>query len=627
MTEQTLRGLAQEMRQLIMEVVSRNGGHLASNLGVVEIAIALHRVFRSPEDTIIWDVGHQCYAHKILTGRKDGFSTLRQRGGISGFPRRDESPHDAVQTGHASTSISYGLGLLTGRQMQSKPGRVIAVVGDGALTGGLAFEGLNSAGHAGRGLIIILNDNAMSIGRNVGAMSAYLGRLTTTRFYQLFRRRFDDTVRRVPLIGNELSGSVARLKKMVKALLFPETIFADLGFDYVGPIDGHDIRALTRIFRNLRNVEGPVVVHVTTRKGKGYPFAEDDPTRFHGITPFSLVDGKVEESLTLTYTEAFSRSVMEAAEADSRIVAITAAMTDGTGLRPMAAKLPGRVFDVGIAEGHAVTYAAGLALAGMRPVVAAYSTFMQRAVDQVVHDVAFPRLPVVFAVDRAGFVSGDGETHQGLWDISLFGSVPGLAIFAPASKGEMRLGLRWALAQERPVMLRYTKAACGPEPEELAAPLEEGRGVFVRFFQSEVLLLSVGALLSEVLAASHLLNLAGISVDIYNLRFVKPIDEDYLASVLHLYRYAVMVEEGAARGGVGEHISRLLCNREERAVTFHPLAAADEFPAQGTREQMLASAGLDGPGIASFVRRLCEDRARPGKGRAAVPSRLRDAIT
>ena len=627
MTEQGLRDLAGEIRELIMQVVSRNGGHLASNLGVVELAIALHRVFRSPRDAIIWDVGHQCYAHKILTGRRDLFPTLRQRGGISGFPRSSESPHDVVQTGHASTAISYGLGLLTGRQMRQEPGRVIAVVGDGALTGGLALEGLNSAGHGRRGLIIILNDNAMSIGHNVGAMSAYLGRLTTTRLYQLFRRRFDDTVRRVPFIGSELMGSVARLKKMLKALLFPETMFADLGFDYVGPIDGHDIHALTRIFRNLRNMEGPVVVHVTTRKGKGYPLAEDDPTRFHGITPFSLVDGKVEESVTLTYTEAFSQSISAAAEGDSRIVAITAAMTDGTGLRPLAARFPGRVFDVGIAEGHAVTFAAGLALSGMRPVVAIYSTFMQRAVDQVVHDVAFPGLPVVFAVDRAGFVSGDGETHQGLLDISLFGSVPGLAMIAPANNAEVRLSLDWALSRGRPVMLRYPKAACGPDLEELAAPLEEGRGVYVRFLQSEVLLVSVGALLPEVLAAAHLLNCAGISVDIYNLRFVKPIDGDYLSSVLRLYRHAVMVEEGAARGGAGEHVSRLLSNRDERSVSFHTLAAGDEFPAQGTRDQTLAAAGLDGPGIAAFVRGLCEDEARAGRARGAIPARLRGAIT
>jgi 1-deoxy-D-xylulose-5-phosphate synthase len=457
-----------------------------------------------------------------------------------------------------------------------------------------------------------LNDNAMSIGRNVGAISAYLGRLTTTRLYQLFRRNFDSTVGRVPIIGGELMGYVVRLKKMLKALLFRETIFADLGFNYVGPIDGHDIGALTRALGNLRNVEGPVVVHVTTRKGNGFALAENDPTRFHGISPFSVVDGSVEESSRLTYTEAFSRAIMEEAQRDSRVLAVTAAMVDGTGLRPLAAKHPARVFDVGIAEDHAVTFAAGLALAGMRPVVAMYSTFVQRAVDQVIHDVALPRLPVVFAVDRAGFVPGDGETHQGLFDISLFAGVPGMTLLAPASRTELCLSFRWALSQERPVMIRYPKAVCGPELDALASPLEEGRGVFVRFLQSEVLLVSVGGILPEALEAAHILNLAGISVDIYNLRFVKPIDSDSLYSILRLYRHAVVVEEGIARGGVGEHVGRLMAERDadgQPAVSLRVRGAPDAFAATGSRGQLLAAAGLDGAGIASFVRGLCENGA------------------
>jgi 1-deoxy-D-xylulose-5-phosphate synthase len=612
LSSRKLAQLALEIRSLIVEVVSKNGGHLASNLGVVELAIALHRVFRSPRDTIIWDVGHQCYAHKILTGRRDAFPSLRTQGGLSGFPRPEESPHDAVQTGHSSTSLSYGLGLLTGRQMKGDEGRVIAVIGDGALTGGLAFAGLNNAGLARRNLIIVLNDNAMSIGRNVGALSAYLGRLTTTRLYQLFRRNFDSTVGRMPFIGGELMGYVVRFKKMLKALFFRETIFADLGFNYVGPIDGHDVRALMRILENLRHVEGPTVVHVTTRKGNGFALAENDPTRFHGISPFSVVDGSVEESSRLTYTEAFSQAIIEEAREDTRILAVTAAMVDGTGLRPFAKRHPTRVFDVGIAEDHAVTFAAGLALSGMRPVVAIYSTFMQRAVDQVIHDVAIPGLPVVFVVDRAGFVSGDGETHQGLFDMALFGGVPGMTILAPASRGEIGLSLRWALSQEKPVMIRYPKAVCGPELEALASPLEEGRGVFVRFLQSEVLLVSVGGLLPETLEAAHLLNLSGISVDIYNLRFVKPIDSESLYSVLRLYRRVVVVEEGMARGGVGEHLSQLMAQKDAGlgTVSVCVRGAPDAFAATGSREQLLASAGLDGAGIASFVRGVCE-RGRP----------------
>jgi len=607
LSEPELTRLAGEIRRLIMDVVSRNGGHLASNLGVVELTIALHRVFRSPEDAIVWDVGHQCYAHKILTGRADAFATLRMQGGVSGFPQPEESPHDVVQTGHASTAISCALGMLTGRRMRGDQGKVVAVVGDGALTGGLALAGLNNAGHAGKNLIIVLNDNAMSIGRNVGAFSSYLSRLIMSRFYQIFRRRFDTTLQRMPVFRQSVTDSVVRLKKVLKALLFKDTMFGDLGLRYVGPVDGHDIRSLTRILRSVRNADGPVVVHVATRKGKGYPLAERDPTRFHGVTPFSLMDGSVEESTRLTFSEAFARFMVETAQRDPRVVGITAAMMDGTGLRAMAQRFPDRVFDAGIAEDHAVTFSAGLALSGMRPVVAIYSTFMQRAVDQVIHDVALPRLPVVFALDRAGMVSGDGETHQGIFDVGLFAGVPGLALFAPATRGELIQGLDWALSQNGPVMVRYPKAVCGPELAELAAPLEAGRGVFARFLQSEVLLISVGALLPQVLVAAHQLNLAGISADIYNLRFIAPLDSDYLLSVLRLYRRVVVVEEASPRGGVGERVCRILQDTNMTSVEVTCLSAGEGFPGIGTRDQLLIRAGLDGPSIARRVRSLCED--------------------
>ncbi|HEY9594536.1 MAG TPA: 1-deoxy-D-xylulose-5-phosphate synthase, partial [Spirochaetia bacterium] len=560
LSEGDLDRLAAEIRRLIVQTVSRNGGHLASNLGVVELTIALHRVFHTPRDMIIWDVGHQCYTHKILTGRAAQFPTLRKRGGLSGFPRPGESPHDAMPTGHASTAISCALGVVTARQMKGNSGKVVAVVGDGALTGGLAFAGLNNAGQSKKNLVIVLNDNAMSIGRNVGAFSAYLGRLTMTRAYEAFRRQFDTTVVRLPF-GRELKAAVDRAKKVFKAMLFRQTIFSDLGFRYVGPVDGHNIRSLTRILRAVRAVQGPVVVHVVTRKGKGYTLAENDPTRFHGISPFSLIDGSVEESARLTYSEAFSRAMRQLAEEDESVVGVTAAMADGTGLKALATEHPSRVFDVGIAEDHAVTFAAGLALAGMKPVVALYSTFLQRAVDQVIHDVALPGLPVVIAVDRAGFVPGDGETHQGIFDVSLFSPVPGLTILAPASRGELAVCLRWAVASGRPVMIRYPKAVCGPELPELSGPVEEGRGGFVRFLQSEALIVSVGGLLPQCLEAAHLLNLEGISTDIYNMRFIKPIDEEYLLSVLRLYRFVVLVEEAASRGGVGDQVGRLVAAR------------------------------------------------------------------
>ena len=595
--------LAGEIRERIISVVSRNGGHLASNLGVVELAIALHRVFRSPTDAIIWDVGHQCYAHKLLTGRRDAFDTLRTSGGISGFPRRSESPHDAVETGHASTAISYGLGLAVGRELQGGEGRVVAVVGDGALTGGLALAGLNHAGHLAKNLIIVLNDNAMSIGRNVGALSAYLGRLTTSRLYQLFRREFDQAVLRLPVIGGEITRYIFRLKKALKAILFTETLFADLGFEYAGPIDGHDIPALERVLANARRLDRPVVVHVRTRKGRGYRFAEDDPTRFHGVSAFSLLDGVIEESARPSYSEVFSGVITRIAREDPRVVGVTAAMAEGTGLAALGREHPSRLFDVGIAEDHAVTFAAGLALAGMRPVVAIYSTFLQRAIDQVVHDVALPARPVVLAVDRAGLVSGDGETHQGVFDLAMLRAVPNLAVLAPAGPAEMEAAFRWAFAEGRPTAIRYPRAACVPESAELAAPFESGRGVFARFHQGEALIVAVGAMLIEGLRAAHRLALRGIAVDVYNLRFVSPLDGDYLASVLSLYGAAVVVEEGSQRGGVGEAVARLAAEHG-LGVPLRCLGVPDRFFPQASRGELLMRCGLDAASIAHEVESL-----------------------
>jgi len=603
--------LAREIRERIISVVSANGGHLASNLGVVELAIALHRVFRSPTDTIVWDVGHQCYAHKLLTGRREAFATLRTAGGISGFPKPSESLHDAVETGHASTAISYGLGLAAGRDMRGTGGRVVAVVGDGALSGGLALAGLNQAGHLAKNLVIVLNDNAMSISRNVGAISAYLGRLTTSRLYQAFRREFDRAVLRLPVIGGELTRYVTRLKKALKAILFTETLFADLGFEYAGPIDGHDIPALERVLANARRLDRPVVVHVRTRKGRGYRFAEDDPTRFHGISPFSVVDGMVEESARQSYTEVFADCITRIAREDSRVTGVTAAMAEGTGLARMRREFPSRVFDVGIAEDHAVTFAAGLALAGLRPVVAVYSTFLQRAVDQIVHDVAIPRRPVVFAVDRAGLVSGDGETHQGVFDLAMLAPVPELAIIAPCGPVEMEAALRWAFVSDGPTVIRYPKAVCAPDLEDLAAPLEPGRGVFARFHQGEVLIVAVGAMLLESLRAAHQLALGGIAADVYNLRFVRPLDGDYLASVLSLYGVVVTVEEGSARGGAGETIARLAAERG-LGLSLACLGTPDRFLAQATRDELLARCGLDAAAIARSV----EELLRGGRSRA-----------
>ena len=593
-TMSQLDGLAKEVRELIIEVVSRNGGHLASNLGAVELTIALHRVFDSPIDKIIWDVGHQCYTHKILTGRRELFPTLRKMDGLSGFPKTDESPHDIVETGHASTSISAALGVLVAKRMKGSPGKVVAIIGDGALTGGVALEGLNQAGHLKKDLIIIINDNAMSIGRNVGALSAYLSRLTTTSVYRGARRIVISAIRRIPVLGNEMVGLIRRLEKSAQTLLMPDTLFFDFGFSYVGPVDGHNIPLLLRILRNVKKLDQPCVVHVQTKKGKGYPPAEANPTEFHGVSPFNLVDGKLEPKEMLTYTEAFSSTVTNLAGEDSEIVAISAAMTDGTGLRAFQNRFPARFFDVGISEQHAVTFAAGLARGGMKPLVAIYSTFLQRAVDQVIHDVALPDLPVVIAVDRAGLVGGDGETHQGFFDIPLFRSVPNLTFIAPTGQGEMQSMLHYAFQQAGPVMIRYPKSTC--LSEDINPPIETGRGVFAKREGCGILLMALGSMLSAALEASALLEKRGVLTDVYNIRFVKPLDEEHIVDIASAYDEVFVVEEGFVRGGLGEYLHSLLGTLPVRC-----LGVPDRFVAQGTRQELLSSCGLDAAGIAASV--------------------------
>jgi 1-deoxy-D-xylulose-5-phosphate synthase len=604
-----LLDLAREIRQLIMEVVGRNGGHLASNLGVVELTLALHRVFLSPRDKIIWDVGHQCYTHKLITGRRDRFHTLRTLGGLSGFPKPEESPHDIVETGHSSTSLSAALGLLSGQRLTRVGGKVVAVIGDGALTGGMALEALNQAAARANDLIIVLNDNKKSISDNVGAISYYLSRLTVTRLYQSFRKRFDSTVERIPWFGRDLMQAVQRLKKGLKALFLRETLFSDLGFEYFGPIDGHNLPALIRILKDVKKLDKPSVVHVCTIKGRGYIPAEGDPTLYHGVAPFSMVDGKVETKEAPTFTEAFSGLIVELAREDQRIAAVTAAMADGTGLRLFQSHFPERFFDVGIAEQHAVTFSAGLARAGLKPVVAVYSTFVQRAVDQVIHDVALPGLPVVLAIDRAGLVGPDGETHQGAFDIPLFRSVPGLTILAPSTHKEMELMLRYALAKGAPVVIRYAKAPCCPPRPGADEPLLEGRGVLLRRNRGEVLIASFGALLEEALEAAELLEGLNIRTDVYNLRFIQPLDWDHLLALFGGYRMVCLAEEGSRCGGVGERIAAEMKGRGA-AVPFLHLGFPDRFVSQGSRRELLALCGLNGRNMAAAVEQLLVSTGR-----------------
>ena len=649
-----LNRLAAEIRDLIVYTVARNGGHLASNLGVVELSIALHRVFESPKDMIIWDVGHQCYAHKLLTGRLADFAGLRKADGISGFPKRSESPHDQFNTGHASTSISAALGMLAADRLQGGNSRAIAVIGDGALTGGLAYEALSHAGQLELPLIVILNDNKMSIGANVGGMSKHLSRLTMKAKYQAFRARFDSAAKRIPLIGNSVYRGVVRLKRAVKAVFYTDNFFVDLGFEYTGPIDGHNIQALVSVMEDVRQLNRPVVIHVITRKGKGYSFAENDPGSYHGVSSFSVSSGidasggtsALPAANEITFTEAFSSALLAHAELDSRVTALTAAMEQGSGLSSFRKAFPQRFFDVGIAEEHALTFAAGLAARGLKPVAAIYSTFIQRAVDQILHDAALQKLPLVIALDRAGFVSDDGETHQGLFDIALFRPLPHTAILAPACEAELRLMLGWALEDRTqgtagaaasaaedsprsvsyadeildlvslagrksfaggPVIIRYPKCRCPAGLPAFSSPLELGRGVFVSgpSADSRICLAFTGSLYAQAVDAAALLAARGIKADLYNLRFLKPIDEEYLAELISRYGLMVFIEEGIKSGGFGEYAQGIAL-KQRRASSVLALAAQEHFASMGTREQLLRLNGLDAESIARATLNHCK---------------------
>jgi 1-deoxy-D-xylulose-5-phosphate synthase len=551
LTPEELKSLSDEIREYIIETVNRNGGHMASNLGAVELTIALHRSFNSPVDKIIWDVGHQCYTHKLLTGRYEQFKTLRQAGGLSGFPKREESPHDIMDTGHASTSVSAALGVLVGEQLGGGRGRAVAVIGDGSLTGGQALEALNYAGHLGKNLIIILNDNNMSIGNNVGAISSYMSRLTSTGSYMNMRRFIDRAVSTIPFFGKATLKFIYRLKRGAKGVIFKENLFTDLGFKYIGPIDGHNIERLEKVFAIAREVEQPLVIHIATRKGKGLTDAEENPSNFHGVSP--TPDKQEKEDSTgeiMRLTGAYDQAIVRAAEKDNTVVALTAAMTSGTGLKRFSEKFPERFFDVGITEPHGITYAAGLAISGRKPFVSIYSTFMQRAVDQVIHDVAIPGLPVTIVMDRAGLVPGDGETHQGLYDISLFKNIPGMTFVSPVNLAEMEEAVAMALKSDSPFMIRYSKEKCFRDCEALSAPFEKGRGVFLHRNEGEeqkTLIISLGSLLEQAEDCALRLEKSGIHCDVYNMRFIAPLDIDYLLDLVSNYNLTVFIEDGVKK--------------------------------------------------------------------------------
>ncbi|MHB1125344.1 MAG: 1-deoxy-D-xylulose-5-phosphate synthase [Bacillota bacterium] len=607
-----LEQLAIELRQEMLTCVSRTGGHLAPSLGVVELTLCLHKVFNSPVDKIIWDVGHQSYAHKLLTGRQKAFPTLRQYKGLSGFPKREESPHDAFDTGHSSTSISAAMGIAQARDHQKENYKVVAVIGDGALTGGMAFEALNHAGHLQTDMIVILNDNEMSIAGNVGAMASYLSRIRTDPMYYKGKEELESLLRRLPAIGKRVVKAAERIKDSLKYLVVPGMIFEELGFTYLGPIDGHNIPALLQVLARAKDLSGPVLVHAITKKGKGYPPAEENPDTFHGIGPFHVSSGEpVKKSGPPSYTSVFGQTLMQIAEKDPRIVAITAAMPEGTGLKPFARKYPRRFYDVGIAEQHAVTLAAGMAVGGLRPVVAIYSTFLQRAYDQIVHDVCLQRLPVVLAIDRAGIVGEDGETHQGLFDLAFLRIIPGITLMSPKDENELQHMLATALNQPGPVAIRYPRGqgvGVNLDAEPCALPI--GKAEVLRAGK-DVTILTVGPLAYAALEAAAKLSGLGISAGVVNIRFVKPLDAETILGSARKTRKILTVEEHVLAGGFGSAVRELLNREGINDVKIASLGVADEFVVHGHGDIFRREYGLDTEGIVKAVGRLMGKRELP----------------
>ncbi len=616
LTHEEHERLAAEIRETIIATVARTGGHLAPSLGVVELTIALQAVFPTPGDRIVWDVGHQCYAHKLLTGRFGRFGTLRQAGGISGFPRRAESPHDVFGTGHSGTSISAAAGLAAARDALGARHKVVAVIGDGSMTSGEAFEALNHVGHLKQDLVVVLNDNEMSISANVGALSSYLNRVLTGHVPTVMRNEFVKFIRSLPGVGEQAAKAAKRIEDSVKALIVPGLLFEELGFRYVGPIPGHDVKNLVETFRNVREeFNKPVLVHVVTKKGKGYPPAERDPARFHGVGPFDRETGEVPAGVAPpTYTAVFGRALLREAEREPRLVAITAAMADGTGLAPFAAAHPARFFDVGIAEQHAVTFAAGLACEGLRPVVAIYSTFLQRAYDQVLHDVCLQGLPVVFALDRGGLVGDDGPTHHGLFDLAYLRSIPGLVLAAPKDEAELARLLRTALTHPGPFALRYPRGAgAGAPVDQDPAPITVGSWEALRP-GGELTILAVGSCVAPALEAAESLALEGRAVGVVNARFVKPLDLAVLAAAAAAGPL-LTVEEGVIAGGFGAAVLEHLAEHGPPGVRLETAGVPDEFVEQGSQAALRARCRIDAAGIAARARRLIAGRADVAAGR------------
>ena len=616
LTSAQLETLCAELREEIIATVSRSGGHLGASLGVVELTVALHRVFSTPRDKIVWDVGHQAYGHKLLTGRLDRFASLRSRGGIAGFPKRCESPHDMFGVGHASTSISAAVGYAVARDARGEDHSVLAVVGDGALTGGLAFEGLNNAGQLQADLTVILNDNKMSISPNVGAIAKYLTRITSGKHYNRLEADLWDLLGKLPK-GSKAQILAGRMKESLKQLVVPTILFEELGFKYFGPIDGHDLPLVIRTLEAVRQLKGPILIHLITSKGKGYRFAEEDGQRYHGVGKFDRSEGiKVVKPQAPSYTEVFGQTLGELAAPDDRVHAITAAMPSGTGLTAFKETFPRRFHDVGIAEGHAVTFAAGLACDGRRPVVAIYSTFLQRALDQVIHDVALQQLPVVFAVDRGGVVGEDGPTHHGVFDLTFLRMVPGMVVMAPRDEDQLRHMLATGLAHEGgPSALRYPRGS-GPGAALVgpARPLPLGTAETLRE-GDDVCVLAVGSLVHPALEAAESLDAAGIGVEVVDMRFIKPLDQETLHGVWERHRLVLTVEENSIAGGFGAAVLEWAAGQPAGGPRVELVGIPDRFQEHASRAELLAGMGLDAAGLAARIRRCVE-----GEGRSRAQS-------
>jgi 1-deoxy-D-xylulose-5-phosphate synthase len=597
-----LPALAAEVRNFLLATVSQTGGHLGSNLGAVELSIALHYCFNSPEDHIIWDVGHQAYTHKILTGRRERFATQRQYKGISGFPKRCESEHDAFGVGHSSTSISAGLGMAAAASLDGKRNHSIAVIGDGSLTGGMAFEALNQAGHLKKNLIVILNDNEMSIAKNVGAFSAFISRKMTGRYYRDLKKEMQTLLKHIPAFGTDILQFARRAENSLKGFLTPGALFEALGFDYLGPLDGHNLEQLVEVFNNINELDGPLLVHVMTKKGKGYKPAEETPAQYHGVGVFDVVTGKgAPKAAAASYTDVFGETLVQLAEEDRKIVAITAAMPDGTGLNRFSQRFPERFFDVGIAEQHALTFAAGLAAEGYRPVAAIYSTFLQRAYDQVFHDICLQKLPVTMAIDRAGLVGDDGPTHHGVFDLSYLRHLPGLVVMAPQDENELRHMLKTAIYSDVPIALRYPRGnGYGVPMDTELKCLEIGKGEQLSA-GGDVTLIAIGATVYPALQAAELLKQQGIAAGVINARFVKPLDEELILGAARQTGRIVTVEENALQGGFGSAVLELLYDKGMQQVKVRRIGLADRYIEQGSQAQLRRDVGIDANGIAATV--------------------------